>query len=116
MDVPRAINYTSRLPVGVAGLISPWNLPLYLLTFKLSPAIVTGNTVVCKPSEFTPVTAWMFCKLIQEAGIHFLSSTDDIDCCNDIIIIHVLIVKYVCLVMDMGAWTCIQHWNMFPGN
>lgn len=54
--------------MGVAGLISPWNLPLYLLTFKLAPAIAYGNTVVCKPSEMTSVTAWMFCKLLKEAG------------------------------------------------
>jgi len=50
------INYSVRHPVGVAGLISPWNLPLYLLTFKIAPAIMAGNTVVCKPSEMTSVT------------------------------------------------------------
>lgn len=52
----------------VAGLISPWNLPLYLLTWKIAPAIAAGNTVVAKPSEMTSVTAWMLCKLMQEAG------------------------------------------------
>ncbi|CAL4060495.1 unnamed protein product [Meganyctiphanes norvegica] len=63
------VNYTTREPVGVAGLISPWNLPLYLLTFKLGPALITGNTVVAKPSEMTSVTAWMLCKLFQEVGL-----------------------------------------------
>lgn len=52
----------------VAGLISPWNLPLYLLTWKIAPAIAAGNTVVAKPSEMTSVTAWMMCKLMQQAG------------------------------------------------
>ena len=50
----RALNYTLRRPRGVAGLISPWNLPLYLFTWKIAPAIATGNTVVAKPSELTP--------------------------------------------------------------
>ncbi|GBN92301.1 Aldehyde dehydrogenase family 8 member A1, partial [Araneus ventricosus] len=63
------LNYTSRSPCGVAGIIVPWNLPLYLLTFKLGPALAYGNTVVAKPSEFTSVTAWMLCSLIKEAGI-----------------------------------------------
>ena len=57
------INYSMRSPVGVAGLISPWNLPLYLLTFKIAPALMAGCTVVCKPSEMTTVTTWMFCKV-----------------------------------------------------
>ncbi|XP_069743380.1 2-aminomuconic semialdehyde dehydrogenase isoform X2 [Narcine bancroftii] len=61
--------FTTRTPVGVAGLISPWNLPLYLLTWKIAPAIAMGNTVVAKPSEMTSVTAWMMCKLLDEAGI-----------------------------------------------
>lgn len=51
-----------------AGLISPWNLPLYLLTWKIAPAIAAGNTVVAKPSEMTSVTAWMLCKLMEQAG------------------------------------------------
>ena len=63
-----AVNYTTHNPVGVAGLISPWNLPLYLLTFKIAPAIAAGNTVVCKPSEMTSVTAWMFAGVLNEAG------------------------------------------------
>ncbi|KAL0967116.1 hypothetical protein UPYG_G00247980 [Umbra pygmaea] len=62
------VNYTVRSPVGVAGLISPWNLPLYLLTWKIAPALAAGNTVVAKPSEMTSVTAWMMCKLLEEAG------------------------------------------------
>lgn len=64
-----AINYTLRHPLGVAGLISPWNLPLYLLTWKIAPALATGNTVVCKPSEFTSKTAWLLMRLMKEAGI-----------------------------------------------
>ncbi|XP_064882201.1 2-aminomuconic semialdehyde dehydrogenase [Oncorhynchus nerka] len=68
MDHLGCVNYTVRSPVGVAGLISPWNLPLYLLTWKIAPAVATGNTVVAKPSEMTSVTAWMMCKLLEEAG------------------------------------------------
>jgi aminomuconate-semialdehyde/2-hydroxymuconate-6-semialdehyde dehydrogenase len=64
-----AINYTLRSPRGVAGCISPWNLPLYLLTWKIAPALATGNTVVAKPSELTPVTAAMFGELCIEAGL-----------------------------------------------
>ncbi|CAK7299776.1 2-aminomuconic semialdehyde dehydrogenase [Vulpes lagopus] len=52
-----------------AGLISPWNLPLYLLTWKVAPAIAAGNTVIAKPSELTSVTAWMMCKLLEKAGV-----------------------------------------------
>ncbi|KAJ8008704.1 hypothetical protein DPEC_G00081180 [Dallia pectoralis] len=68
MDHMGCLNYTVRSPVGVAGLISPWNLPLYLLTWKIAPAVATGNTVVAKPSEMSSVTAWMMCKLLEEAG------------------------------------------------
>lgn len=63
-----AMNYTLRQPRGVAGLISPWNLPLYLLTWKIAPAIATGNTCVCKPSEITPATASMLGELTIQAG------------------------------------------------
>lgn len=63
-----ALNYTMRCPVGVAGLITPWNLPLYLLTFKVAPAIAAGNTVVVKPSEMTSVSAWALCKVFKDAG------------------------------------------------
>jgi aminomuconate-semialdehyde/2-hydroxymuconate-6-semialdehyde dehydrogenase len=64
-----AINYTLRRPRGVAGLISPWNLPLYLFTWKIAPALATGNTAVAKPSELTPMTAFMLAKLANEAGL-----------------------------------------------
>jgi aminomuconate-semialdehyde/2-hydroxymuconate-6-semialdehyde dehydrogenase len=64
-----AINYTLRRPRGVAGLISPWNLPLYLLTWKIAPTLATGNTAVCKPSEVTPTTASMLAELSIEAGL-----------------------------------------------
>ncbi|KAJ7369745.1 Aldehyde dehydrogenase 8 member A1 [Desmophyllum pertusum] len=64
-----AVNYSIRSPIGVAGLISPWNLPIYLLTFKIAPAIAAGNTVVCKPSEMTSVTAWMMAKVLNQAGL-----------------------------------------------
>ncbi len=65
----RALNYTLRQPVGVAGAISPWNLPLYLFTWKIAPALATGNTVVAKPSELTPMTAYLFSELCIEAGL-----------------------------------------------
>jgi aminomuconate-semialdehyde/2-hydroxymuconate-6-semialdehyde dehydrogenase len=64
-----AINYTSRTSVGVAGCISPWNLPLYLFTWKIAPALAAGCTVVAKPSELTPMTAYRFSKLCIEAGL-----------------------------------------------
>ena len=64
-----AINYTLRKPIGVAACISAWNLPLYLLTWKIAPAIAAGNTVVAKPSEITPMTAFMFSKICIEAGL-----------------------------------------------
>jgi aminomuconate-semialdehyde/2-hydroxymuconate-6-semialdehyde dehydrogenase len=64
-----AVNYTLRTPVGVAGCISPWNLPLYLFTWKIAPALAAGCTVVAKPSEITPMTAYLFSKLCIEAGL-----------------------------------------------
>jgi aminomuconate-semialdehyde/2-hydroxymuconate-6-semialdehyde dehydrogenase len=64
-----ALNYTLRQPVGVAGLISPWNLPLYLLTWKIAPAIAAGNCCVAKPSELTPLTANRLAELAREAEI-----------------------------------------------
>jgi len=64
-----AINYTVRTPVGVAGCISPWNLPLYLFTWKIAPAIASGNCVVAKPSEVTPMTAFLLSELCIEAGL-----------------------------------------------
>ncbi|HVA54260.1 MAG TPA: aldehyde dehydrogenase [Gammaproteobacteria bacterium] len=64
-----AINYTLRSPLGVVGCISPWNLPLYLFTWKIAPALAAGNCVVAKPSELTPMTAYLFSKLCMEAGL-----------------------------------------------
>ena len=63
------INYSQRTPVGVAGLISPWNFPLYLLSFKIAPALMSGCTVVCKPAETTSVSMWMLCKVFRDAGL-----------------------------------------------
>jgi aminomuconate-semialdehyde/2-hydroxymuconate-6-semialdehyde dehydrogenase len=65
----RFLNYTVREPVGVAGCISPWNLPLLLLTWKLAPALACGNTVVCKPAEFTPITASLLGAIANDAGL-----------------------------------------------
>ncbi len=65
----QAIHYTLRQPLGVVGCISPWNLPLYLYTWKIAPAIAAGNTVVSKPSEMTPVTASMLGRICSEAGL-----------------------------------------------
>src|SRR6478672_1432906 len=62
------LNYTLRQPLGVVGTISPWNLPLYLFTWKIAPALAAGNTVIAKPSEVTPVTAWMLGELSREIG------------------------------------------------
>lgn len=64
-----AINYTLRQPRGVAGIISPWNLPLYLFSWKVAPALAMGNTVVAKPSEVTPMTAYLLCELCEQAGL-----------------------------------------------
>lgn len=62
-------NYTLRRPLGVAGLISPWNLPLYLFTWKIAPAIAAGNTAVAKPSEVTPMTGYLLSEVCIEAGL-----------------------------------------------
>ena len=64
-----AINYAVRKPLGVVGIITPWNLPLLLLTWKVAPALACGNTVVVKPSEETPATATLLAEVMQEAGI-----------------------------------------------
>lgn len=64
-----AINYTLREPTGIAGCISPWNFPLYLFTWKIAPALAAGCTVVAKPSEVTPMTAYLFSQLCIEAGL-----------------------------------------------
>lgn len=63
-----AINYTLRHPLGVVGCISPWNLPLYLFTWKIAPALASGNAVIAKPSEITPCTAALLGELSIEAG------------------------------------------------
>ena len=68
-DTGQAINYTLRRPIGVVGCISPWNLPLYLFTWKIAPALAAGCTVVAKPSEVTPMTAFLLSKLCIEAGL-----------------------------------------------
>ena len=62
-------NYTLRRPIGVAGLISPWNLPLYLFTWKIAPALAAGNTAVAKPSEVTPMTGYLLSEVCIEAGL-----------------------------------------------
>ena len=64
-----ALNYTLRRPVGVMGLITPWNLPLYLLTWKVAPALAMGNTIVAKPSELTPLTAHALAQVCDEVGL-----------------------------------------------
>lgn len=65
----QAINYTLRQPLGVVGCISPWNLPLYLFTWKIAPALAAGNCVVAKPSEITPMTAFLLSEICIEAGL-----------------------------------------------
>ncbi|KAK3604985.1 hypothetical protein CHS0354_000650 [Potamilus streckersoni] len=63
------LNYTMRDPIGVVACISPWNFPLYLFTWKIAPALAAGNTVIGKPSEVTPMTAFRFSQICQEAGL-----------------------------------------------
>ena len=62
-------NHINRSPLGVVACISPWNLPLYLFTWKIAPALITGNTVIAKPSELAPYTAYMLGKVCQEVGL-----------------------------------------------
>ncbi len=64
-----SLNYTLRTPIGVVGLITPWNLPLYLLSWKVAPALAMGNCVVAKPSELTPLTAAALCEVVTAAGL-----------------------------------------------
>ena len=64
-----AINYTLRQPIGIVGCISPWNLPLYLFTWKIAPALAAGNCVIAKPSEVTPVTGYLLSQIAQTAGL-----------------------------------------------
>ena len=68
-EMDDAINYTLRRPLGVVGLITPWNLPLYLLSWKVAPALATGNAVVAKPSELTPLTAHALAEVVHRLGL-----------------------------------------------
>ena len=63
------INYTVRKPIGIVGCISPWNLPLYLFSWKIAPALASGNCVIAKPSEVTPYTAYLLGQVTKEAGL-----------------------------------------------
>lgn len=63
------VNYTTRKPIGVVGCISPWNLPLYLFSWKIAPALAAGNCVIAKPSEITPYTAYLLGEVIKESGM-----------------------------------------------
>lgn len=65
----KTINYTLRRPIGVVGCISPWNLPLYLFSWKIAPALAAGNCVIAKPSEVTPMTAFLLSKVCQKIGL-----------------------------------------------
>lgn len=67
-DKEGVVEYINRAPIGPCALISPWNLPLYILTWKIAPCIATGNTAICKPSELTPMTAYLFSELVIECG------------------------------------------------
>jgi aminomuconate-semialdehyde/2-hydroxymuconate-6-semialdehyde dehydrogenase len=67
--MPDALNYSHRTPIGVCGLITPWNLPLYLLSWKVAPCLACGNTCVVKPSELTPLTATALAEVCQDAGL-----------------------------------------------
>ena len=68
-EMSNATNYVVDKPIGVVGLITPWNLPLYLLSWKIAPAIAMGNTVVAKPSELTPMTAHLLCEVLADIGL-----------------------------------------------
>jgi aminomuconate-semialdehyde/2-hydroxymuconate-6-semialdehyde dehydrogenase len=70
-DNRRALNYAVRKPIGVVGIITPWNLPLLLLTWKVAPALACGNTVVVKPSEETPASATLLAEVMQQAGVPY---------------------------------------------
>ncbi|MEQ9299891.1 MAG: aldehyde dehydrogenase [Cyclobacteriaceae bacterium] len=64
-----AVNYTRRKPIGIVGCISPWNLPLYLFTWKIAPALAAGNCVIAKPSELTPMTAFLLSQICIDSGL-----------------------------------------------
>ncbi len=68
-EMSDAINYTLRQPLGIVATISPWNLPLYLFTWKIAPALATGNAVIAKPSEVTPLTAFLLSEICIAAGL-----------------------------------------------
>lgn len=68
-SMQKSINFTTRNPLGIVGCISPWNLPLYLFTWKIAPALAAGNCVIAKPSEVTPVSAFLLGKICNEAGL-----------------------------------------------
>ena len=68
-DTEGVVEYINRAPIGPCALISPWNLPLYILTWKIAPCIATGNTAICKPSELTPMTAFLFSELCVKSGM-----------------------------------------------
>lgn len=68
-SAPNIINYTLRQPIGTVACISPWNLPLYLFTWKIAPALAAGNCVVAKPSEITPRTAYLLAEICQKIGL-----------------------------------------------
>ena len=68
-EMSDAINYTLRRPIGTVGLITPWNLPLYLLSWKTAPALAMGNTIVAKPSEITPMSATVLAEILHEVGL-----------------------------------------------
>ena len=68
-QMSNATNHVIDKPIGVVGLITPWNLPLYLLSWKIAPALAMGNTVVAKPSELTPMTAYLLCKILADVGL-----------------------------------------------
>lgn len=69
MEDQPAVNYTLRRPLGVVACISPWNLPLYLFTWKIAPALASGNCVIAKPSEITPMTAFLLSEICIKAGL-----------------------------------------------
>ena len=68
-EMDDASNYVLRKPLGLVGLISPWNLPLYLLSWKIAPALLMGNAIIAKPSELTPLTAWYLCTTLDKVGL-----------------------------------------------
>lgn len=68
-SMKNAMSYVHKQPLGVCALISPWNLPLYLLTWKIAPCLAAGNVAICKPSEVTPMTAFLLAKVFQDIGL-----------------------------------------------